>query len=175
MADFFIPGCVIFVTGSILAAVLWFCVRAFRSDLRMRHAQNRLRQPCPKEVERQWGVRLPVALADFYRDGAAVERQEFFLESAEPDARRWYVAWFIPLTKLDAAEWIYASGVPGIPIAVDDCNKTYYLPFDALRRGESPPVLLRDPEKKGEDAVVAATFGAFVKFRPVERDLGADA
>jgi len=68
----------------------------------------------------------------------------------------------------DVDEWMEVTGVPGIPIAIDDSKGTYYLPFGPLRRGDSAPILLRAPGPSRTDIEVAPSLEDFLRFQPVE-------
>jgi len=121
-----------------------------------------LNQPETAAVAQKWGVELPDSLDAFYRSDA-VARTEFILKPAgEPDGEGWYISGFVPLTIRDITEELAASKVPGIPLAHDAARGIYYLPFAALRRGESP-VLLRNLERRS-DTTVAPSFDEFTRL-----------
>lgn len=65
--------------------------------------------------------------------------------------RQWHMYRFLPLTSGDLSEWLKATGVPGLPIAIDGDKGAYYLPFADLKAGKAPPVLLRLPGRRGTD------------------------
>jgi len=149
--------------------VLWvFIFSVIVSEWRTRGWQSRLAQPRLEEVEDEWQVRLPRALEPFFRSSGVVECFECYLAPPGAERMRWYVEHFIPLTKRDIAEWIKVTAVPGIPLASDGSKGIYYLPFEALRRGEPPPILLREPGPGGNDREVAPSVEDFVRFQPVE-------
>jgi hypothetical protein len=155
-----------------LVGFLWGIIRSIIANLRLRGWQDRLAQPRPEEVEALWGVRLPSVLEEFYRSGVA-KRFEFYLAPPANDrSRRWFIAQFVPLTARDIGEWKLRS-LPGIPIAIDGDRGFYYLPFAALRRGESPPVLHRGqgsgwPFWPFTDTEVAQSIEDFFRFQPVQ-------
>lgn len=163
-----IAGLVILAIIPTLFGVLWIYIRfAFISEHRLRGWESRLAQPRLAEVESKWGVNLPRSLETLYRSGGVAEQSEFDLvPPGEDSPQRWYIAAFIPLTVRDVAEWIKITRVPGIPLACDGCKGIYYLPFDALREGSSPPVLLREPGWCTKDREVAASVEDFVRFQP---------
>jgi hypothetical protein len=133
---------------------------------RTRGAQDRLNDPRVHEVEAEWAITVPPVLETFYRS-SVVKRCEFFLVPRGLNAPRWYVAGFIPLTKVDVREWRQATGVPGLPLAIDGAKGTYYVPFEALKHGHSAPVLLREPGLAHKDTVVAPSVEDFVQFQPI--------
>jgi len=137
------------------------------SRLRARGWRKRLRHPKMAEVESEWGVRLPRALEPFF-ESKIVDRFEFYLAppNSDRESEWWYVAGFIPLTPQDIAAWIATTKVPGIPIADDGSKGVYYLPFDQLRQGKPPAVLLRPPGWQPKDIVVASSVEQFIRFEP---------
>ncbi len=155
-------------TAAILA-VLWVYIRfGILSRYRTRGWKDRLPHPRLEEVEVRWGVRLPRQLEALYRAGGIAELAEVYLAPPGPGAsRRWFVAFFIPLTVRDLTEWIKITNVPGLPIAVDSDKGTYYLPFSGLSGG-SPRVLLREPGKPCNDIEVAPCLDDFLRYLPVE-------
>ena len=156
---------VVFVIGGITVfclTMLWVIVRfAIISPMRTRGADRRLRKPQPLEVEKKWRVTLPPALADLYRKHPVIEKAEFYLAPDVSDRDRWlYVYSFIPLTVVDISEAKKSSGVPGIPIALEN-KGTYYLPSSALRGDGPVPVILRMHKK---DKQVAASVEEFFGY-----------
>jgi len=149
--------------------LLWGIVRfAIVSPRRTRGWQSRLRKPRLAEIESKWGVRLPSELESFFQTGV-VERSEFYLAPSGSDRSRWwYIAHFIPLTARDVSEWIASTSVPGIPIALDAGKGTYYLPFETLRAGKSPAVLLRTGGRKAKDTEIASSIERFMQYQPME-------
>ena len=130
--------------------------------------QARLRKPQRSEVEAKWHVKLPESLETYFR-GEIVARSNFYL--APPGSKEsewWDVERFVPLTCRDLSEWRAATAVPGLPIAIDGSKGTYYIPFEALRRHLSFPILLRLPGRKREDKSVATSFEEFMQFEPRE-------
>jgi len=148
--------------------LLWVIIRfAIISPMRTRGADRRLRKPQPKEVEAKWRVTLPPALAVLFREHPIVERSEFYLAPDPVDRDRLlYVYSFIPLTVLDISEAKKASGVPGIPIALED-KGSYYLPTAALKGDGPVPVMLRKYKK---DTQVAASVEEFFGYTVTEPD-----
>jgi hypothetical protein len=164
-----IAGLVVLAICAGCALMLWAFLRfGIVSEWRMRGWRGRLGRPRLDEVEAEWQVRLPRALDPFYRSSGVVERGECYLGPPGAGRPLWYVAQFIPLTRRDVAEWMKVTGVPGIPLALDDSKGVYYLPFAALRCGEPPPVLLREPGPAGQDREVAPSVEDFVRFQPAE-------
>lgn len=149
--------------------LLWSIIRfAILSPRRTRGWQSRLRKPQLSEIESKWGVRLPRELELFYQT-VVVEHSEFYLAPSGTDRSSWwYIARFIPLTARDVSEWIAATSVPGIPIALDAGKGTYYLPFETLRAGKPPAVLLQAGGRKAKDTEVASSIEQFIQYRPME-------
>jgi len=121
-----------------------------------------------QELAAEWNVQIPDILGTFYRKSGIVQLCNFFLVAPEADTPRWYVACFIPLTKVDIAEWLKATRVPGIPLAVNGTKGTYYVAFDSLKRGGLVPVFLREPGLGRKDTLVASSLEEFTRFRAIE-------
>ncbi len=155
-------------TAAILAVLCVYIRFGIISEYRTRGWKDRLPHPRLEEVEVRWGIRLPRQLEALYRVGGIAELAEVYLAPPGPGpSRRWFVAFFIPLTVRDLEEWIKIANVPGLPVAVDGDKGTYYLPFSGLQGG-SPRVLLRGPGKPGNDIEVAARLEDFIRYLPVE-------
>lgn len=137
------------------------------SSFRARGWRRRLRDPKIAEVESKWEVQLPRTLESFFRSDM-VERCEFYLAppGSDRESEWWYVAGFVPLTCRDVTDWIKTTRVPGIPLADDGSKGVYYLPFDQLRQGEPPSVMLRPAGRRAKDVVVASSVEEFVQFEP---------
>lgn len=146
--------------------LLWVIVRfAIISPMRTRGADRRLRKPQAKEVEAKWRITLPSTLATLFREHPIVERSEFYLAPDAADrARLLYVYSFVPLTVRDISEAKKASGVPGIPIALEN-KGAYYLPTTALKGTGPVPVVLR---KYNKDTQVARNVEDFFGFAVAE-------
>jgi hypothetical protein len=149
--------------------LLWAIIRfSIIAPRRARGWQGRLRKPRIGEIESKWSVQMPRALESFFKS-KVVERFGFYLAPAGADRSRWcYIARFIPMTARDLAEWLAITKVPGIPIALDADKGTYYLPFEPLRPGQSPAVLLRAGGRKAKDTEVASSVEQFVQYQPME-------
>lgn len=149
-----------------LLLVLGLIIRfSFIGTVRTKGWPERLQRPQCSEVEVKWGVKLPQSLETYFQSDT-VCRSDFYL--APPGAKQsewWYIERFLPLTPRDLSEWISATNVPGIPIAIDASKGTYYLPFESLRQQKSQ-VLLRLPGRNREDVEVASTLDEFVRFEP---------
>jgi hypothetical protein len=160
---------------SFLLFVLGVIVRfSFLGAARTRGWRQRLRRPEMAAVEAKWGVKLSPSVEAFFRSDI-VERCDFSLaRPGAPQSEWWHIERFIPLTRRDLTEWIAATGVPGIPIALDGEKGTYYIPFEPIRRHSPFPVLLRLPGVKKEDRVVARTFDEFTKLEARNSPDGTD-
>jgi hypothetical protein len=167
MRDILGPCLVIGLTGPILIAVIWSYIRwGIVSEWRTRDEWTRLRDPRLEELEAEWGIKLPDVLADFYRTSEVLDRSEFYFVPPGVKRPRWFIVGFYPLTKVFAAEFIKATGLPGIPIANDGNNKAeYYLPFTSLRDGAVPRVVRRE---HGAKDIEVAPLSEFLRFRVVE-------
>jgi hypothetical protein len=163
------PVAVAVACAAVIVAFLWIYMRfAIISKYRTRGWKNRLPHPRLEEVEGRWGLRLPRQLEALYRAGGVAELAEVYLAPpGRGPSRRWFVAHFIPLAVRDLAEWIKITNVPGLPVAVYGDKGTYYMPFSSPQSG-SPPVLLREPGKPGNDIEVAPSLEDFLRFLPVE-------
>ncbi len=161
LAVFFIGGITVFCL-----IMLWVIVRfAIIAPMRTRGADRRLRKPQTAEVEKKWRIKLPPTLAQFYREHPIIERGEIYLAPNVSDRDGWlYIYSFIPLTTLDISEAKKSSGVPGIPIALEN-KGTYYLSMPSLRGDGPVPVILRMGKK---DRQVAASVEEFFGFTTTE-------
>ncbi len=162
-----IAGLVALTLSAGCLLVLWVFVR-FTVISEWRSAAGRAASRSP--AWRNWrlsGTFDCPPLEAYYRSGV-VEHGECYLVPPGVEDQRWYVVHFIPLTKRDVAEWMKITAVPGIPLALDDSKGVYYLPFAVLRRGEAPPVLLREPGLAHQDREVAPSVEDFVRFQSVE-------
>lgn len=158
----------------VLVGFVWAIGRSVIAERRLRGRESRLAQPCLREVESYWNVRLPQVLEDFYCSGAA-QRGECYLalptSDREQEPTRWFVSNFIPLTVRDLKDWLRFGHIPGIPIAYDgDHQRFYYLPFAALREDRPCPVMYRSLAGRWPwtDQQVAACVEDFVQFQVVE-------
>lgn len=142
--------------------LLWVIIRfAIISPIRTRGAGRRLRKPQPTEVEKKWRVKLPSALARNFQEHPVIERGEVYLAPVVSDRDGWlYIHSFIPLTVQDISEAKKSSGVPGIPIALEN-KGTYYLPSSSLHGDGGVPVILRMGKK---DRQVAASVEEFFGY-----------
>lgn len=148
----------------LVGTIIYFGITSKRS---VRGWKKRLRHPRIPEVEFKWRVKLPPILESFFQSGIA-ERCEFYLAPPGTDRESdwWYVASFIPLTCQDVGDWIKLAKVPGIPLGEDGAKGVYYLPFDQLRDGRVPTVLLQPPGRKPKAVTVASSVEQFIAFEP---------
>jgi hypothetical protein len=133
-------------------------------SIRHKGSAKRLCEPKLAEIESKWGIKLPDSLEAGYKN-EFVGRSDFYL--APPSTNQpgwWYIEGFLPLTRRDVTDWIAATKVPGIPIALNGSKGTYYLPFESLRQQLPPPVMLRLPGRKRTDVRVANTIEEFFQF-----------
>lgn len=166
-----VAACVVVGLVAVLVGFLWLCIRAgIIARRRTSGWESRLAQPNLEEVESLCQVRLPFQLEELYRKEGTVRRFGFYLlQPGEKKSKHWFIAHFVPLTARDVSEWMKATAVPGIPIAVDGSKGTYYLPFEALRRGDPIPVLFREPGLwSPKDSEVATSIDEFIRFQAVD-------
>ncbi len=158
---------IVLILAFVCLAVLWAIIRySFISGRRTHGWQRRLHHPTIAEVEANWKLSLPASLESLYRS-EFVDCSECYLAPRDSDrAGWWYLAHFIPLTVRDVSEWLAIVNVPGIPIAIDGNKGSYYLPFEHLREGKLPPVLLRVPGPKRQDIEVAASIEQLATYEP---------
>ncbi len=131
---------------------------AFISPRRTKGARQRLRRPDVRGLEALCGFSAPPELVTFYKESPFVERTEFsLLDPSKTPPKEWRIGTFEPLTRIDTRELLKASGVPGIPIAIDLEKGTYYVDRDGGVRLSSPNV-------KGDEAFVASSIGEFARF-----------
>jgi hypothetical protein len=146
----------------VLGAIIRF---SFLGAARRSGWEQRLENPQRANVEVKWGVRLPESLETYFQSETVRRSDFYFAPIGTKKSECWYIERFLPLTPRDVSEWISATNVPGIPIAIDASKGTYYLPFESLRQQKSP-VLLRLPGRKRNEVKVASTFDEFVRFEP---------
>jgi len=155
---------VFFAFLALLVLALVAMIRfAFLAPRREKGARKRLRHPDIRGIESVCGFAPPPELKAFYVDFPHLERTEFALvdHSKTPPAE-WVIGTFHPLTLIDVKEGLAASGVPGIPIAIDIEKGTYFID----RAGS---VKLSSPNTKERETLVAPSIGEFAKFEA--RDL----
>jgi hypothetical protein len=135
---------------------------AFISPRRTKGARQRLRRPDIRGLEALCGFPAPPELVAFYKEAPIVELTEFkLLDHSKTPTKEWMIGTFEPLTLVDTRELLKASGVPGIPFAVDIEKGTYYVDRDGTVR-------LLSPNVKGEEALVASSISDFAKFEARE-------
>lgn len=151
----------------LLAAVLWLFIRySIVSSIRTKGWHGRLQHPKVAELERELQVKIPQSLESYFHSDI-VSRVELYLAapgSVEPEW--WFVARFVPLTTRDQNEQRKIAKVHGLIIACDGSAGQYYVPFEPMRHGGDLPVLLRSPNLKNMETVVAPRFEDFAAFLP---------
>ena len=111
---------------------------SFIGGARAKGSQKRLHRPELSEIESKWGVTLPESSQKYYQS-EIVARSDFYRAPAGTNPSDWwYIEGFLPLTCRDVSEWIAATNVPGIPIALDASKGTYYIPFKSPPTGFAP-------------------------------------
>jgi hypothetical protein len=151
------------------AITIWAFVRfSVIGAWRTPNASSRLGHPHLDEVSAEFGVSLPNVLDRFYRKDDRVRRSDFYMRPPGVESPQWYIACFISLTRIDINEWLAATGMPGIPLAIDGDKGTYYLPVDALRKDIPVPVLFREPGRAKRDVVVASSIEEVGRFQAQE-------
>lgn len=155
------------IVGSIIAVavlvllllVLGAMIRfSFISPHRTKGARQRLRRPDIRGLEGLCGFSPPPELVAFYKEAPFVELTEFtIIDHSKTPPAEWVIGTFHPLTLVDVKEGIAASGVPGIPIAIDIEKGTYFVD----RAGS---VKVSSPNTKERETLVAPSIGEFAKF-----------
>lgn len=146
-----------------LLYLLWVIIRfAVISDIKTKGAKGRLRVPDPDGVASICGFRPAREIVEFFQSADVIECPEFhFVDTRSSPPKGWFIGGFIPMTPVDAREWLKITQVPGLPIA-DNCDGgVYYL-------ASSGSVYLSAPRSHKTDLLVADTIEAFTKFSRME-------
>lgn len=146
-----------------LIYLLWIIIRfALISDIKTKGSERRLRAPDPEGVASVCGFHPTGELVEFFRSADVIECLEFhFVDTRSTPPKGWFIGSFIPMTPVDAKEWLKITRVPGLPIANDCDAGIYYL-------ASSGAIYLSAPRRHETNLLVAETVETFTKFSRLE-------
>jgi hypothetical protein len=144
-----------------LLALLYAIIRySVISPFLTRGRSSRLRKPNIDGMRSLVGFAPAFSLVNFYRNWPHLEKTEYYLVDSLKKAN-WFIGAFMPLSKIDAREWINVSGKHGVPIATDMNKGTYFVT-------SAGAIELWSPNVEGGQAKVADSIEELMQFRAAE-------